>query len=252
MSFRKKIIEVLLQIRKLLQEKFHQYNEHLPFIITIFIVLFLVVGGINLFIDLTASIHSDALANYDSRITAFVTSFRTPALNKFMQAITQIGDFYGYLFLAIATTIFFYLKFRNWRFVLEMFFVLIISGLSNFALKQVFGRARPDVEHLVSVATLSYPSGHAMSAISFYGFLIYLIYNFKLNSILKWFLILLFASMIFLIGISRIYLGVHFPSDIAGGYIAGFIWVIFCIILFHVIDLLRKRRRKMREREANA
>jgi len=131
-----------------------------------------------------------------------------------------------------------------------MFFVLAISGLSNTALKLLINRAAPDVEHLVSVATLSFPSGHAMSAISFYGFLIYLIYNIKMKRIFKIGLITLFSIMIFLIGVSRIYLGVHFPSDVAGGYIAGFIWVIFCIVLFHVIDLLRNRSKKKRMHEA--
>lgn len=243
---RKKIIEILIQIRNLLRNTFHQYNDQLPFFITIFIALLMVVGGINLFIDLTESMHSDGLVTYDSRVTEFVTSFRNPGLNKFMQGVTHIGDLYGYIVLTVLSTIFFLLKFKNWRFVLEIIFVLSISGLSNYALKQVINRARPDVEHLVSVATLSYPSGHAMSAMAFYGFLIYLIYNFKIKRIFKVGLIFLFGTMIFLIGISRIYLGVHFPSDVAGGYIAGLIWVIFCIVLFHIIDLLRKRRKKKR------
>lgn len=207
-------------------------------------------GGINLFIDLTESIHSNVLSNYDSKVTEFVTSFRNPALNIFMQGITEVGDLNGYIALTVICTVLFYLKFRNWRYVLEMVFVLAIAGLSNSALKQVINRPRPDVDHLVSVATLSYPSGHAMSAISFYGFLIYLIYNIKMKRIFKVGLIFMFSSMIFLIGMSRIYLGVHFPSDVAGGYIAGLIWIIFCVVLFHVVDLLRKRKKKKRMHEA--
>lgn len=250
MNSRKKIIEVLIQIRQLLRNTFHQYNDQLPFFITILIALLLVVGGINVFIDLTENIHSDVLATYDSKVTAYVTSFRNPGLNIFMQGITELGDLYGYIALTVICTVLFYLKFRNWRYVLEMVFVLAIAGLSNSALKQVINRARPDVDHLVSVATLSYPSGHAMTAISFYGFLIYLIYNIKMRKIFKIALIFLFSVMIILIGISRIYLGVHFPSDVAGGYIAGFIWIIFCVVLFHVIDLLRKRKEKKRIQEA--
>jgi len=245
---RKRIIEFLLKIRELLRNKFHQYNEHLPFIITLLIMLILVVLGINIFISLTETIHSDALAKYDRRITDFIISFRTPGLNKFLQFITEVGDFYGYLVIAILSTIIFYVKFKNWRYVVEIFFVLIISGLSNLALKQVINRARPDTEHLVSVATLSYPSGHAMSAIAFYGFLIYLLYTFNLRPWLKTGLILLCGFLIAAIGISRIYLGVHFPSDVVGGYIAGFIWVLFCIVLFHIIDLLRKRRKNRKVR----
>ncbi|HSI68999.1 MAG TPA: phosphatase PAP2 family protein [Gillisia sp.] len=241
---RKQIIQIVLNLRTLLREKFHQYNEQLPFLIMIILALIIVVGGINLFVDLTNTLHTDALAEYDRKITDYVTSFRTPQLNKFFQFITEVGDLNGYIVLTALSTIIFWLIFRNWRFVLEIVFVLAISGLANVALKQVINRARPDAEHLVSVATLSYPSGHAMSAIAFYGFLIYLFYNFKLNVWVKTLTILILGLLILAIGISRIYLGVHYPSDIAGGYIAGFIWVIFCIVLFHVIDLLRKRRRK--------
>lgn len=213
----------------------------------IVLALIIVVGGINLFVELTNTLHTDALAKYDNKVTEFVISYRNPQLNKFFQFITEIGDLYGYIVLTALSAIIFYVIFKNWRFVLEIVFVLAISGLANVALKQVINRARPDAEHLVSVATLSYPSGHAMSAIAFYGFLIYLFYNFKLNVWVKTLTILTLGFLILAIGISRIYLGVHYPSDIAGGYIAGFIWVIFCIVLFNVIDLLRKRRRKRRK-----
>ncbi|MCM4158942.1 phosphatase PAP2 family protein [Antarcticibacterium flavum] len=241
---RKQIIEVLISLRTLLREKFHQYNDKLPFFLMILLAFIIIVGGINLFVDLSNTLHTDVLAKYDSKVTEFVISFRTPPLNKVFQFITEIGDFKGYIIITIITTIIFFLKFRNWRFVLEIIFVQVIAGLANVALKQVINRARPDAEHLVSVATLSYPSGHAMSAMAFYGFLIYLFYNFKLNVWIKILTILILGLLILAIGISRIYLGVHYPSDIAGGYIAGFIWVIFCIVLFNVVDLLRKRRKK--------
>lgn len=244
---RKQVIQALVKVKQILQEKLSQYNEHLPFIITIIVALIIVVAGINLFIDLTNTLHSDALAKYDSRITDFIISYRSPPLTKFMQFITDVGDFYGYLIMAALSTILFYFLFKNWRYVFEILFVIIVAGLSNVALKQVINRARPDAEHLVSVASLSYPSGHAMSAISFYGFLIYLIYNLKLNRWWKTGFIVILSLLILAIGISRIYLGVHYPSDVAGGFIAGFIWVVFCVILFHVIDLLRKRMKKKKE-----
>lgn len=248
---RKQVAQTLVRVKQFLQDKVSQYNEQLPFIITIVVALIIVVTGINLFIDLTNTIHSDALARYDSRITDFFISYRSPPLTKFMQFITNVGDFYGYLFMATLSTIFFYILFKNWRYVFEILFVIIVAGLSNVALKQVINRARPDAEHLVSVASLSYPSGHAMSAISFYGFLIYIIYNLKLNRWFKTGLIIIFSLLILGIGISRIYLGVHYPSDVAGGFIAGFIWVVFCVVLFHVIDLLRKRMKKKKEKKEN-
>lgn len=244
---RKQIIQALIQIRKLIQEKLHQYNSKLPFIITILIALFLVVGGINLFVDLTETLQSDFINRFDRRITDFVISFRTPQLNNIFQYITDIGDLQGYLIMTALIAVFFYLKFKNLKIIGEIVFVVIVSALSNIALKQVINRARPEAVHLVAVESLSYPSGHAMSAMAFYGFLIYLIYTFELSRLLKTGLIIIFILLIAAIGMSRIYLGVHFPSDVAGGFIAGFIWVIFCIILFNVIDLFRKRRKRRRQ-----
>src|SRR5690606_26451869 len=92
-----------------------------------------------------------------------------------------------------------------------------------------------------------YPSGHAMSAMAFYGFLIFLTARYKMNYVLKVILILVFASLIFLIGLSRVYLGVHFPSDVIAGYIGGLIWVTFCAIVFDVIVLYRRRRERAGE-----
>lgn len=246
---RKQIIRVLIEFKKILQEKFHQYNEQLPFMIAILVALILVVGGINLFIDLTEILHSKTITLYDKKVTDFIISYRSPQLNKVFQFITELGDLYGYIILAALCGIGFYLKFKNWRYVLEMLFVMIIAGLSNLALKQVINRARPDAAHLVAVETLSYPSGHAMGAIAFYGFLIYLFYNFKMNTWLKTSIILIFSFLILAIGISRIYLGVHYPSDVVGGFIAGFIWIIFCIILFQVMDIFRRRKRLRQEQK---
>lgn len=244
---RKQVIRVLIEFKKILQEKFHQYNDQLPFMIAIFVALIFVVGGINVFIDLTEILHSKTITRFDRNVTDFIISFRSPQLNKIFQFITDLGDVYGYLVLTALCAIGFYLRFKNWRYVLEMLFVMIVAGLSNLALKQVINRARPDAAHLVAVETLSYPSGHAMGAIAFYGFLIYLFYNFKMNSLLKIVIILIFSFLILAIGISRVYLGVHYPSDIVGGFIAGFIWIIFCIILFQVMDIFRRRKRLRQE-----
>jgi undecaprenyl-diphosphatase len=238
---RQQILTFLILLKKFLKDKFHQYNDKLPYIISILLALIIVVAGIKFFLELTESLQSKFLSQYDRKITDFVISFRSPELNKILQFITNIGDIYGYLVVGTISSIVFYLKFKNWRFVIQMIFVLAISALSNLALKQVINRPRPEIEHLVSVATLSYPSGHAMSAISFYGFLIYLCYGFKMNKLIKLGVILFLTILIFSIGISRIYLGVHFPSDIAGGFIAGLIWVAFCIIIFNIIDLYRRK-----------
>ncbi len=235
------IIDFLKKLETFSRETFHKYNSKLPFIISIILALIIVVVGINVFVELTNALNSDLVGNYDSSITGYVISYRTPQLNNIMQVITNLGDLYGYIAVTTICSLLFYFKFKNWRYVVQLVFVIIVSGLSNLALKDVINRARPTAEHLVSVETLSYPSGHAMSATAFYGFLIYLFYFLKINRWLKAFLIVVCSFLIVSIGISRIYLGVHFPSDILGGIIAGTIWVMFCVLIFNIIDLFRKQ-----------
>lgn len=237
---RETLIEFLYKIREFLISKFNQYDKKLPYILTIIIALVIVVVGINLFIELTDTLKTKVLVTYDKQITEFIISYRNPGLTNYFEFMTNVGDLYGYIIaLGICAVVFFFV-FKNWKFVFQIILVLLLASVSNVFLKKFVNRARPSIEHLVSVQTLSYPSGHAMSAMAFYGFLIYLIYTFPIHRLIKIFTIIILVILILSIGISRIYLGVHFPSDIAGGYIAGFIWVVLCILIFHVIDLFRR------------
>ena len=79
-----------------------------------------------------------------------------------------------------------------------------------------------------------------MSAMAFYGFLIFLVTKFNTHKVTKFLLIVILVVLVLSIGISRIYLGVHFPSDVAGGFIAGFIWIVFCVLVFDLIELFRR------------
>ena len=237
----RKAIKLLIdKLRTFLREKLHRYDVTLPYVITVFIALIVVVVGINLFVELTETLKSDLLADYDQQITAYVISFRSPVLTKYFIFVTDVGDIYGYAIFLLLLTLMSIFVFKNWKYTVQIVLVLLLSAVSNLMLKRFVDRARPGIEHLVSVETLSYPSGHAMSAMAFYGFLMYLFYRFKINIFLKVVIILLLGLLILSIGLSRIYLGVHFPSDIAGGYIAGFIWVVFCVILFNLIEVFRR------------
>ncbi len=241
---KEKIIDFLRGLESVLRNKFHQYNHKLPYIISIILALIIVVVGINVFVELTNTLNSNLISKFDAAITKYVISFRSPHLNSILQFVTNLGDLYGYIVITTVCSLLFYFKFKNWHYVVQLVFVIIVSGLSNLALKEVINRARPTAEHLVSVQTLSYPSGHAMSATAFYGFLIYLCYFLKINKWLKGSLIFLCSFLIVSIGISRIYLGVHFPSDIAGGIIAGTIWLMFCVLIFNIIDLFRREEER--------
>ena len=234
------LFDLIKKLRSFLITKFKQYNVSLPYIITLTIAAIFVVGGINLFIELTDILTTDVLANYDKQITDYVISYRTPLLTDYFTFVTHVGDFYGYAVVVCITAFVSLVIFKKRKYVVQIVLVLALSGLSTWVLKRAINRARPSLEHLVTVETLSYPSGHAMSAMSFYGFLIYLFYVFKMNKIYKYSIIFLLFLLILSIGISRIYLGVHFPSDIAGGFIAGAIWVVFCAVIFNMIEVFRR------------
>lgn len=151
----------------------------MPYIISVLVALAIVVGGINLFVQLTDTLPTETLANYDQQITDFVIAQRNPALTNYFMFVTKVGDVYGYLIVLTITIIMSALFFKRWKYVGQVTMVLAFASLSNMILKRAIDRARPGIEHLVSVETLSYPSGHAMSAIAFYGFLIYLVINSK-------------------------------------------------------------------------
>ena len=110
---------------------------------------------------------------------------------------------------------------------------LILNSLLNLALKNIFTRGRPTITHLIKENGYSLPSGHAMASLAFYGLIIYLVYkSVNLSKKVKTILISLLTLLIILIGISRIYLGVHYVSDVIAGYsITTFYLIIYTEII---------------------
>lgn len=112
---------------------------------------------------------------------------------------------------------------RSW-FSIRVASIAISSLALMFLLKYLFHRNRP-LYPLKVAKGLSFPSGHAIMSVTFYGLLIYIISQTVSNKLLKWSLIISLCSFIQLIGFSRVYLRVHYASDVAVGYITGFIWL---------------------------
>ena len=110
--------------------------------------------------------------------------------------------------------------------------VILGAGILKPALKLFFLRERPTLEHLVTEHSFSFPSGHAVASMVFYGSLILLLPIFVENKQLRWFLQGLLGLIILSIGMSRIYLGVHYPSDILGGYALSLSWLLLTFPLY--------------------
>ena len=101
----------------------------------------------------------------------------------------------------------------------------------NQLLKRILRRPRPTEFRIVEETGYSFPSGHSMVSMAFYGYLIYLIYRYIKNKYIKWSLIVLLSILICLIGISRIYLGVHYTSDVLGGFLLSISYLVVYISL---------------------
>lgn len=235
----KKIIQ---WIKTFLREKLHYHNEDLPYYIAIIVAIIFFAIGLKVFVELTDELAENELEGFDNTITNFVISFRSQGLTNFFEFVTHLGDRYAYTVITLALAGFFWLRFKNWKFIIQTISVLILASLSNIGLKQLINRARPTLDHLVYVNTLSFPSGHSMSAMAFYGFLVYLCLRYKVARWLKVSLVILLCVLILSIGLSRIYLGVHYPSDVAAGFMGGLIWVTLCAIILDTIELWRKKK----------
>ncbi|WP_172357756.1 phosphatase PAP2 family protein [Lactococcus insecticola] len=177
------------------------------------LVLFVMLGYLVKF-------YPDTLHGVDSSVQSAVRSWMSANMTHFFRFVTNFG---GYIFVPVIVILcLFFFIFKKWY--VEVIFlvgnVIVVALLVQF-LKGVYGRTRPSLKHLVVENGLSFPSGHASASIVLYGALMVLICQRLQSSELKWLVRVIFSIIIVLIGLSRIYLGVHFPTDILGGWLLG-------------------------------
>ena len=153
--------------------------------------------------------------------TFLISDFATP-IAKF---ITNFG---GAIFLVIATiTLFIVIK--NKKIGISILSNVAIVTVLNQLIKRILQRPRPTEYRIIEETGYSFPSGHSMVSMAFYGYFIYLIYKYVKNKYVKWISIILLSLLICLIGISRIYIGVHYTSDVLGGFLISISYLIIYI-----------------------
>jgi undecaprenyl-diphosphatase len=145
-----------------------------------------------------------------------------------------ITTFASSIFLILMGLIIF-LTLKNRKLAWIIIILLISECILNWTLKQIFKRERPNIKRLVNEKGYSFPSGHTTSATCFYGFIIFLISISSFNILLKLLFIILLISFIISIGYSRIYLGVHYFSDVVGGLLFGSSYLIIYVYFIHFL-----------------
>lgn len=167
---------------------------------------------------------------FDDAFIWLVRYYANPALDQAMLIITDIGFGTGYIVIIGFTLIILAYK-RRWSQISALAICLAGGGLLSFLLKNTFQRLRPDSFFLVKETSFSFPSGHALAAMCFYGMLAFFIMRETSSWPLRLLIVTLTLILSLAIGISRIYLGVHYPTDVVAGYAVGFMWLTFCISL---------------------
>lgn len=170
----------------------------------------------------------------DLRITLFIQRFDDPYFHWLMVAVSWPG-YLGRQWVVALCIAALLLRFRLKIEAAWMMISLVSSWLLVNAIKIIVGRERPTpdlVEVYAHSATRSFPSGHVTTYMAFYGFLFYLVYTLMRPSLLRSALLIVFGAFTGLVGLSRVYLGAHWASDVLGGYCLGFFWLALMIYFY--------------------
>lgn len=206
------------------------YGTPLTLLIIIFVYIGFLFGG-----TIESIIKLEAITQTDIRIANFLAAFRSPKLTVFFTWITLLGKtqiIFSFTIVALGTLVIWKKK----RYIMPLLVTMGGSTIFSYITKITINRPRPSVA-LYLESTPSFPSAHATIAVAFYGFLTYIV----LRNIKSWrakvnYFFLGFW-IIALIGFSRVYLGVHFASDVWGGYLVGVLWLIVGISITEILKI---------------
>lgn len=187
------------------------------------IILFICLIG---FLALAEDVFNKEIMNGDIIGYKFISTF---LISDFATPIAKfITNFGGAIFIAVVA-IFLAIIIKNKKIAISILANLVIITGLNQLFKRILQRPRPTEYRIIQETGYSFPSGHSMKSMAFYGYLIYLIYKHVKNKYIKWISISLLSILICLIGISRIYLGVHYTSDVLGGFLISISYLVIYI-----------------------
>ena len=151
----------------------------------------------------------------------FVQTLRQPWLTPYMESISELAQPVALLAMLLAVE-----AFAPGRRPGACAAVNLVCAVAlNVLLKQLVQRPRPDGFRLIAETGYSFPSGHSMVAMAFYGLLAWMVWHYERDRFVRWLCVIGFGLVIALIGISRIYLGVHYASDVLAGFCVSLAWL---------------------------
>jgi membrane-associated phospholipid phosphatase len=219
-----------------------RYKKYLP------VLAILIAGGLltawagDGFIDLAEQVHArnGALEQTDARIHDWAVGERTAGATLFFTTMTYIGSPAGITLELLIVSIILSFR-RRWRWLIYLVVTAGGGGLLDFELKRYFARARPAVAEMLRRANgYSFPSGHAMGSAVAYGALAYLAYRAIRSWPARAAAISFLYTLVAAVALSRVYLGVHWISDVLAGVTAGTVWVTTTTVAYETMRRLRR------------
>lgn len=194
-------------------------------------------AGLSVFILIAYFVATRDVLTFDSVLCESVYAMRSAGLTTFFTAVTYLGNWQTVTSVCVVLLI---LPQTRLGFGIPSSVSAILATLTQKALKLSFQRARPDLSlHLISQGGYSFPSGHSFTVLIFYGMLIWLCRKHIKNRTAVNLITMLLCCLIALIGFSRIYLGVHFPTDVLGGWSLG---LCMLMILISCVQYFSQKR----------
>lgn len=181
-----------------------------------------------IFLDVLEDVLDNEIVNFDNVVYSKVVYFKSNMTTNLFKIITFFGSPIAFISICILSFIFV----KNKKISTNITINLAICGTFNFVLKNIIKRNRPIGYRLVEESGFSFPSGHSMASMAFYGLIIYFIFKFVKNKKIKIPLIIVLSILIVLVGMSRIYLGVHYPSDVLAGFMIS---ISYLVLYTHII-----------------
>lgn len=190
-----------------------------------------------IFAKITREVLGQETLFYDRAISGFIYSLRAPVLTTIMIAVSALGSAPSLIVSSLLTVL---VLLRKHRKEAATFVLAIIIGcLLDYLLKLIFQLPRPDISPLQILKDPTYPSGHSMNNLVFTGLFAFYVFRFTRNKVISFSMLTAAAAWTLLIGFSRVYLGVHYPSDILAGYSVGFWWLVTVLLIDKTLSLKR-------------
>ena len=209
----------------------------------LFIGLACVLIGAVLFAELARAVVAGQTLRLDEAVLRWMSANGSPAVDSFMLEVTALGARLVVWMVVMVATAFLLLNRHRWSAAL-LWVSMLGAGLINMTMKEFFDRPRPDVFpwRTPHVGNASFPSGHAMTSIVVYGTLGFLLGRLMPTRATRIATYAIAVLVILLVGASRLYLGVHYPSDVLGGFATGGAWAFTCGLGMEAVRYFRRRR----------